>query len=65
MTPIPLTHFIIEGITGCTNEAARSANKAPRNIHSCFLNSCFAVLVTSSTPASLAKGIATLLVFFS
>ena len=37
-------------ITGCTIEAAKSANKAPRNPPSCF--SCFTVLVipTVNTP---------------
>ena len=31
LTPLPLIPFTIEEITGCTNEAAKGANKAPRN----------------------------------
>ena len=29
--PLPLMPFTTEEITGCANEAAKSANKAPRN----------------------------------
>ena len=54
LTPLPLIPFTTDEITGCTNEAAKSANKAPRNLPSCFFTSCFTVSVTSSinTPES-------------
>ena len=38
MTPISITHFTTEEITGCTTEAAKGANKAPRNPPFCFLS---------------------------
>ena len=37
LTPLPLIPFTTEEITGCTNEAAKGANKAPRDLSSCFL----------------------------
>ena len=40
--------FITEEITGCTNETAKGANKAPRNPLSCCSISCFTVSVTLS-----------------
>ena len=36
LTPVPLIPFTTEEITGCTNEAAKGANKAPGNPPSCF-----------------------------
>ena len=33
---LPLTPFTTEEVTGCTNEAAEGAKKAPRNPPSCF-----------------------------
>ena len=46
--------FTAEEITGSTNEAAKGANRAPRNLPSCFFVSCFTVSVTPSinTPES-------------
>ena len=35
LTPLPLITFTTEEITGCTNEVAKGANKAPRNLRSC------------------------------
>ena len=37
-----------EEITGCINEADKCANKAPRNLLSCFFVSCFTVSVNPS-----------------
>ena len=37
LTPLPLIPFTIEEISPCTNEAAKGANKAPRNPPSSFL----------------------------
>ena len=48
LTPLPLIPFITEKITGCTNEAAKGANKAPRNPPSFFI-SFFTVSVTPSS----------------
>ena len=48
LTPLSLVSVTTEEITGCTNEAAKGANKAPRNLPSCFLISCFTVSVTLS-----------------
>ena len=36
LTPLPRIPFTTEEITGCTNEAAKGANQAPRNPPSCF-----------------------------
>ena len=36
MIPLPVIHFTTEEITGCTNEAFKGANKAPRNQPYCF-----------------------------
>ena len=36
LTPLPLIPFTTEKITGYTSEAAKGANKAPRNPSSCF-----------------------------
>ena len=36
LTPLPLIPFTTKEITGCTNEVAKGANKAPRNLPSCF-----------------------------
>ena len=46
--------FYYEEITVCTNEAAKGANKAPRNLPFSFFISCFTVSVTPSnnTPES-------------
>ena len=54
LTPLPLIPFTIDEISGCTNEAAKSATKAPRNPPSCFFISSFTVSVTPSinTPES-------------
>ena len=51
LPPIPPT---TEKITGCTNEAAKGANKAQRKPPSCFFISCFTVTATLSinTPES-------------
>ena len=46
LTPLPVIPF--EEITGCTNETAKSANKAPRNLPSCFFVSCFTLSVNPS-----------------
>ena len=53
-TPLPFIPLTTEEITGCTNEVAKGANKAPRNPPSCFFISCFTVSVTPSinTPES-------------
>ena len=48
LTPLPLIPFSIEKITGCTNDVAKGANKAPRNPPSCLFISFFTVLVTPS-----------------
>ena len=47
-------HFTTEEIMGYTNEAGKSANKAPRNSPSCVFISSFTAPVTSSinTPES-------------
>ena len=37
LTPLTLTTFTTEEITGCTIEAGKGANKAPQNLCSCFL----------------------------
>ena len=54
LTPLPLIPFTTEEITGCTNQEAKDADKAPRNPPSCFFISCFTVSVTPSinTPES-------------
>ena len=36
LTPLPLIPFTTEEITGCTNEAAKGANKTPRNLPCSF-----------------------------
>ena len=48
LTPLPLKPFAYEEITGCTNEAAKGANKASRNLPSCFFISCITVAVNPS-----------------
>ena len=50
LTPLSLSliPFITEEITGCTKEAAKGANKPPRNPPSCFFISCFSVSVALS-----------------
>ena len=48
LTPLPVIPFTIEEITGYTKEAAKDANKAPRNPPSCFFISSFTVSVTPS-----------------
>ena len=48
LTPLSLIPFTTEEITGCTNEAAKGANKVSRNPPSCFFISCFTVSVTPS-----------------
>ena len=54
LTPLPFISFTTENITGCTNEAAKGANKAPRSPPSSFFISSFTVLVTPqiNTPES-------------
>ena len=52
LTPLPRIPFTTEEITGCTNEAAKGANKAPRNPPSCFFVSFFTVSVTPSINAT-------------
>ena len=44
--PLPLIYFTTDEITGCTIEAAKGANKAPRNPPPWFFIACFTVLVT-------------------
>ena len=46
--------FTTKEITCCTNETAKGANKAPRNLPYCFFILCFTVSITSSinTPES-------------
>ena len=48
LTPLPFIRFTAEEITDCTNEVAKGAGKALRNLSSCFFISCFTVSVTSS-----------------
>ena len=48
LTPLPLIPFTTEEITGCSNEAVKYANKAGRNLPSCFFISCFTVSVMPS-----------------
>ena len=48
LTPRPLIHFTTEEITDCTNKAAKGANKAGKNLCSCFFISCFTVSVILS-----------------
>ena len=52
LTPLPVIPFTTEEMTGCTNEAAKGANKTPRNRPSCFFISCFTVSVMSSNNTS-------------
>ena len=54
LTPLPLIPFTTEEITGCTNEVAKGANKAQRNLPSCFFVLYFMVSVIPSinTPES-------------
>ena len=54
LTPLPLIPFTTEEITGCCNEATKSANKAQKNPASRFFISSFTVSVTLSinTPES-------------
>ena len=53
LTPLPHIHFATQEIAGCTNEAANSAKKVPRNLF-LFSMSCFTGSVTPSinTPES-------------
>ena len=51
-TPLPLIPFTTEEITGFTNEAVKSANKAPRNPTSYFFISSLTVSVTPSINTS-------------
>ena len=48
LTHLPLIPFTTEATTVCTNEAAKRANKAPRNAIFCFFIQCFTVTVTPS-----------------
>ena len=41
LTPLPLIPFTTEEITGRTIKVAKGANKAPRNLPSCFFVSYF------------------------
>ena len=54
ITPLIIKHFTDEEIPDCTNEAAKSDNKAPRSLHSYFFISYFTVSITPSndTPES-------------
>ena len=52
LTPLPLICFTNEEITSCTIEAAKSANKVPRDPASCFFISGFIVLVFPSINTS-------------
>ena len=52
LTPLPLISFTTEEISGCTNNTAKGANKAPRNPPSCFFISSFNVSVTPSINTS-------------
>ena len=47
LTPLPLIPFTTEEITGCTNEAAKGANKTPWNLP-CSFYFMFTVSVTPS-----------------
>ena len=54
LTLLPLIRFTTEEISGCTNEATKGTNKAPRNLSFCSFISCFTVSVNPSinTPES-------------
>ena len=43
LTPLPLLPFTTEKITGCTNEAAKGANKAGKNLPYYFLILSFTI----------------------
>ena len=67
LTPLPLMPFTNEEITCFTIEAAKSANKAPRNPPSCFFISCFTVSVIPSinTPESFHDFMILIIAFIS
>ena len=44
LTPLPVIPFTTEEITGCSNEAAKGANKSGRN----FISRCFILCFTVS-----------------
>ena len=46
LTPLLLIPFTTEGMTGCTIEVSKGANKARRNLPFCYFISCFTVSVT-------------------
>ena len=46
LTSLPFIPFTTKEITSCTNEAAKGANKVPRNPLYYFFISCFTVSVT-------------------
>ena len=46
LTQLPVIPFTKEEITGCTNEAAKGDNKAPKNPPSCFFISSCTVSIT-------------------
>ena len=46
LTQLPVIPFTKEEITGCTNEAAKGDNKAPKNPPCCFFISSFTVSIT-------------------
>ena len=50
LIPLAFIPFTTEEITGCTNEAVKCANKAPRDLP-CFFILCFSVSVTPSINA--------------
>ena len=53
LTPLPIIPLTTEEITGCTNEAAKGANKSPRNLSSCFFISFTVSLIPLiNTPES-------------
>ena len=67
LTLLPIIPFTNEEISGCTNEAAKGANKAPRSLPSCFFISCFTVSVTPSinTPKSCNSFIILIILFLT
>ena len=48
LTALPFISFTAEEITGCTNEAAKSASKASGDLLSCFFIAYYTVSVTPS-----------------
>ena len=65
MTPLPVMPFTTEETTGCTTEAAKGANKAPRNLPSCFLVSYVTAPATLSINTSESSNDITILIISS